>query len=361
MNARALQLVDADVRADPSPGRAVSHGARLLSALAAVDRLPVLEEARREFAALAGRAAVSDSALVVPASSDPGLAAALLRFANRYTDGPAVTPQAAISQLGRERARAIALELPVYTFTGAADPWTDAVRAFTAHGLAVARRARRIAREVSDPQPERAATAALFHDVGRLVMVRTHNEAASTEFRGATPAQRVAAELHAVGVDHAAIGGVVARRWSFPRALSSAIEHHHSPEAGGISGIVRLADMLVHHAAGARIAAAEMLDAAGHISLPERALASIMAEADGPPPSPEAEPCPLTPRQLELIRALAQGRQYKEIAHDLGISPSTIRSHLHFAYERLGVADRAQAVLIAVSRGWIGPVAISTR
>jgi len=73
------------------------------------------------------------------------------------------------------------------------------------------------------------------------------------------------------------------------------------------------------------------------------------------------DPCPLTPRQLELIRALGQGRQYKEIAHDLGLSPSTIRSHLHFAYERLGVSDRAQAVLMASSRGWIGPVAIRTR
>ena len=44
---------------------------------------------------------------------------------------------------------------------------------------------------------------------------------------------------------------------------------------------------------------------------------------------------------------------YQEIAADLGISVSTIRTHLHNLYPKLGVVDRAQAVLSAAQRGWI--------
>jgi DNA-binding NarL/FixJ family response regulator len=57
--------------------------------------------------------------------------------------------------------------------------------------------------------------------------------------------------------------------------------------------------------------------------------------------------------QLRVIRELAQGKVYKEIAADLKLSPSTVRSHLHGAYDRLGVSDRAQAVLMCANEGWL--------
>ena len=44
---------------------------------------------------------------------------------------------------------------------------------------------------------------------------------------------------------------------------------------------------------------------------------------------------------------------YKQIAAELGLSVSTIRSHLHNVYRKIDVADRAQAVLKARERGWI--------
>jgi DNA-binding NarL/FixJ family response regulator len=36
-----------------------------------------------------------------------------------------------------------------------------------------------------------------------------------------------------------------------------------------------------------------------------------------------------------------------------GLSPSTIRTHFHNIYRKLGVADRAQVVLFASGRGWL--------
>jgi DNA-binding NarL/FixJ family response regulator len=56
---------------------------------------------------------------------------------------------------------------------------------------------------------------------------------------------------------------------------------------------------------------------------------------------------------MEVLRRLAAGRVYKQIASELGLSTSTVRTHLHNIYGKLGAVDRAQAVLIAVERGWL--------
>lgn len=63
--------------------------------------------------------------------------------------------------------------------------------------------------------------------------------------------------------------------------------------------------------------------------------------------------CPLPPRELENLVCLAEGKTYQEIALERGRSVSTIRTQLHSTYGKLGVTDRAQAVLIAYREGWI--------
>ena len=54
-----------------------------------------------------------------------------------------------------------------------------------------------------------------------------------------------------------------------------------------------------------------------------------------------------------MLRRLAEGKVYKQIARELGLATSTVRTHLHNTYSKLGAVDRAQAVLIATERGWI--------
>jgi len=54
-----------------------------------------------------------------------------------------------------------------------------------------------------------------------------------------------------------------------------------------------------------------------------------------------------------VLRELSRGKVYKQIGAELGLAASTVRSHLHRVYEKLGVADRAQAVLRATEMGWI--------
>ncbi len=52
----------------------------------------------------------------------------------------------------------------------------------------------------------------------------------------------------------------------------------------------------------------------------------------------------LTPRQVELMRRVAQGQTNRQVAHDLGLSEGTVRKHLENIYARLGVNSRTEAV-----------------
>ena len=67
----------------------------------------------------------------------------------------------------------------------------------------------------------------------------------------------------------------------------------------------------------------------------------------------QVDPCPLSGREVEVLKRLAEGKVYKQIAHELQLSTSTVRTHLHNIYGKLGAVDRAQAVLIATERGWL--------
>lgn len=63
--------------------------------------------------------------------------------------------------------------------------------------------------------------------------------------------------------------------------------------------------------------------------------------------------CPLTSREVEVLGCLAEGMVYKQIALELQLSTSTVRSHLHHIYDKTGTFDRAQAVLLAADEGWL--------
>jgi DNA-binding NarL/FixJ family response regulator len=59
----------------------------------------------------------------------------------------------------------------------------------------------------------------------------------------------------------------------------------------------------------------------------------------------------LTERELEVIKALAQGKSNKEIARALDISEKTVRNHASNIYNKLHIFDRTQAVIYAIRQG----------
>ena len=66
-----------------------------------------------------------------------------------------------------------------------------------------------------------------------------------------------------------------------------------------------------------------------------------------PDDSRAAPPPHLTPRQVDVLRLLEQGRSTKQIAAELHLSPETVRNHVRRLFQALGVNSRLEAVAAA--------------
>ncbi len=80
-----------------------------------------------------------------------------------------------------------------------------------------------------------------------------------------------------------------------------------------------------------------------------RAIVAHLAKTEHAPPPP---PLPLTARERDVLRCLAQGASDKDIAQQLYLSVRTVQSHLTHLYYKLGVHSRTAAALVALRAGW---------
>ena len=66
-------------------------------------------------------------------------------------------------------------------------------------------------------------------------------------------------------------------------------------------------------------------------------------------------PAPLTPRETEIVKLIAEGHTSREIADLLSISDHTVERHRANVLEKLGLRDRVALTLYAVRRGLVEP------
>jgi len=338
-------------RAAPAPG------SRLAEAFEAVERYPVLVASRERVIVAATAETARAGDIIEAVESDVALAISVLRHANRGSLGGGVAGiPAAVEQLKPAGVLAIAGTAPSFDFFEPSNGWELKPERFRVHALATQRAADRIGRVVGWAERDELVVASLLHDIGRLVISRLHpGYKVYFDAVSRTPEQRLREEREQLGIDHALVGGVLARRWNLPQRIAIAIERHHSDDAEGLAAMVATADMVAHYCQGEAIAPERLRGAAERCGLGNEALRDLLYEL--PLPTQDAtrisEPCPLSARELDVLRHLSEGMVYKQIATEMHLSVSTIRTHLHNVYGKIGAVDRAQAVLLARDRGWI--------
>ena len=337
------------------------HGARRSGLTDAIEQLglvPAFAPATERVLAIAATGGATGGELVAAIETDTGLTVAILRRAQAVPGRHRIANVAdAVAALSPTEIAAAIEGLPLADF-----PWRTSrlevlMHRSRVHALAVTRAADRIARKGNVIQRDDILVTALLHDVGKLVLGLAYPDYSDLiDARTTSPENRVRQEQRELGTDHASVGGLMLQRWGLPDVLIRPVAAHHSSEAErGVATYVRLADMIAHHAQGETVDRARMLRLCRVCGLSANQLRDVLFDLphSGGSERRRAEPSPLSPRETTVLHILAQGKVYKVIAEELGLSTSTVRSHLHKAYDKLGVADRAQAVLRATEMGWI--------
>ncbi|MEA2298301.1 MAG: hypothetical protein QOF77_1237 [Solirubrobacteraceae bacterium] len=341
------------------PRTARGQGSRLAAAFEALEEFPVLAESRDRLLRVVPGQPVTVACAVAAVESDLALVVSVLRLANNSAARRGLSVESvvgAVDALSPEAVSELARRARTFDFFERTAVWDGAPERVRLHGLATRAAADRLAGVIGYEPRGRLMVTAFLHDIGKLVLTHAYAEyPLHPPADAGTPEERVRRERRELGIDHALVGGMLARRWGLPQGIASAIGRHHADDATGEAALVRLADMLAHYALDGAVSPGEMLKVAGALGIGSRELRRVMFDLPNDAatrPRPTA-PCPLTPRETRLLRCLAEGKVYKQIAGELQVSVSTVRTHLHNVYVKLGSADRAQAVLTATARGWI--------
>jgi len=119
------------------------------------------------------------------------------------------------------------------------------------HSSACAIMSRIIMRKVNIQNSPAVFTAALMHDIGKIVLGWYIDKEAPNIKDAALSEEKDFCELEQefFGIDHAELGAKIAEAWNFPESLSIPIKHHHHPESsnGGfedVTRVVHLSDVL---------------------------------------------------------------------------------------------------------------------
>ncbi|GGP12424.1 response regulator transcription factor [Nonomuraea glycinis] len=100
----------------------------------------------------------------------------------------------------------------------------------------------------------------------------------------------------------------------------------------------------------------------GEAAVAPRLLTGLIGAFVRAPEPRRAAPAPhqdgvarLTEREREILVLIARGLSNAEIAQELGVASSTVKNHVHSLFAKIGVRDRAQAVIVAYEAALISP------
>ncbi|SDK82130.1 HD-like signal output (HDOD) domain, no enzymatic activity [Maridesulfovibrio ferrireducens] len=183
-------------------------------------------------------------------SMDPKLVAAILRLANSamYSFRTEVdTPTRAVALLGFKQAGSLAVGTVSLSLFKRSKISVLELEKFWKHSIACGIIAQEIARLANLGDPERFFVSGLLHDIGLYVIFESEKSLAVELLRIANQEGKslYGAERKLLGFDHAILGGVIIKDWSFPKTLVVAAAGHHNPEKAKNdpdAGVVHIAD-----------------------------------------------------------------------------------------------------------------------
>jgi putative nucleotidyltransferase with HDIG domain len=171
--------------------------------------------------------------------ADAALASELLRVVNSAAyahPAPIGSIQQAVTFLGLEKVKNLAMAVSVKGFLHGILR-LDLVRRIWRHSLACGMICQELSAACSSSRgsEDRAYTAGLLHDIGRLgLFLADANAYAALLSAGKGPVDLVK-ERAAFGVDHCEAGAWLARTWGFPEELQRAAATHHNPPGDAAS------------------------------------------------------------------------------------------------------------------------------
>lgn len=187
-------------------------------------------------------------------TSDPSLAAKVLKLANSpfygFRQKISNIPQA-VTLLGFATLKNALLSAAVFDLFRLTGTGFD-MNALWKHSVGTATAAKLFAKRVRYPNSEKAFTAGLLHDVGKVVIARYLPSSLYTVMQVVHDEHLAMfdAEQKAIGLAHPSFGGWVLAKWGLPTALVEAVEFHHHPTrskfAFDLAGIVYLANIMTH-------------------------------------------------------------------------------------------------------------------
>jgi putative nucleotidyltransferase with HDIG domain len=188
---------------------------------------------------------------------DPALAVKILQVCNSaayHSREPITSMEAAVSWLGHGSIFKIVWKLSMAEKMVAPLPgYGMELGALWRHSLTTAFAAEALLNltDQVDADSGTAFTAALLHDFGK-VMIELNMRAEigkAGEFCVKQKVTTCEAEQALFGINHAMLGGVLLKHWEQPAVLTTAVSHHHSPEAkdgSQLARLVNLADLCTH-------------------------------------------------------------------------------------------------------------------
>ncbi|MEI7841810.1 MAG: HDOD domain-containing protein [Gallionellaceae bacterium] len=196
---------------------------------------------------------VADIAKAV--QQDPAFTVRLLRVANSSFYGLSSsvdTVAKAVSIIGTSQIRSLALATSVASSFDGLQNTLVSMEHFWRHSLYCALIARILAKKIGRFDADAVFTAALLHDIGELVLFnrlpQASQDALLLVLDSVDELPVYQAERQTMGLDHAEVGGELARQWKLPPMLAECIEFHHDISAAKLHprevALVHIANIL---------------------------------------------------------------------------------------------------------------------